>query len=322
MRTQYINVLPNVPKIVPLDTNQKSFQVTLRTNTATVEVTVDNVFDPSIVPSWHAAVMSSIVPGAYVLDGVVSAVRLTSADGEVIRVLQTASLRDGPTGGPAPPAPPIALAQPAAKVTGSGGYPLPPVALANVALHNTLLLITSSSDADDVQDFADSSGQVWAPAFVRYDGVGTIVQLAAWILDDAVAGTHSIQFTNPSLSPYFTAILAEFVNTDRTGSLDAPSLATNSGNAAGANVTSNALTKANELIVTAMSPHVAGIAVNSVTPGYTIIANEPDNDNFYGITVATKAAPSQAPVSADWVCASTGGAQQMAMIIFALKPTP
>jgi FlaG/FlaF family flagellin (archaellin) len=96
MRVQYINVLANVPKIVPLDTNDSSFQVTLRTNTASVDVTVDNVFDTTKVPSWYPATVSSLVPGAYVLDAVVSAVRLSSPDGEVIRLVQTGSFRNGP----------------------------------------------------------------------------------------------------------------------------------------------------------------------------------------------------------------------------------
>lgn len=96
MRTQYINVLPNVPKIVPLDTNQKAFQVVLRTNTASVDVTVDDVYDLTRVPSWHPATVSSIVPGAYVLDAVVSAVRLSSPDGEIIRLIQAGSFRNGP----------------------------------------------------------------------------------------------------------------------------------------------------------------------------------------------------------------------------------
>lgn len=106
MKTQYITVVANVPKIVPLDTNQEAFQVTLRTNTASVDVTVDNIFDPKITPTWYPATVSALVAGAYVLDAVVSAVRFSSPDGEIIKLDQTGSFRDGPPGGSSPPAPP------------------------------------------------------------------------------------------------------------------------------------------------------------------------------------------------------------------------
>lgn len=123
MRTQYITVLPGVPKIVPLDTDMKAFQVTIKTNTADVDVTVDNVQDPKVVPVWYPATVSAIVPGAYILDAVVSAVRFSSAGGETVKLDQTGSFRDGPptAGPPVPPLDPVQQVV-ATFAGGLGGY--------------------------------------------------------------------------------------------------------------------------------------------------------------------------------------------------------
>lgn len=86
MRPQYITVVGGTPKIVPLDTNKVDFNVTIDPKGATVEVTLDQLQDPTKTPAWSSA--PAAVNGLINITAGVTGIRLTSAGNVTPVVLQ------------------------------------------------------------------------------------------------------------------------------------------------------------------------------------------------------------------------------------------
>lgn len=86
MRPQYITVVGGTPKVVPLDTNKVDFNVTIDPKGATVEQTLDQVFDPVKLAAATWVATPAAVNGLINLTAGVTAVRFTSA-GSVTPVL-------------------------------------------------------------------------------------------------------------------------------------------------------------------------------------------------------------------------------------------
>lgn len=85
MRPQYVNLAAAEVRVIPLDTNKNSFNVTIRAPGATVEQTLDNVQEVA-APVWTAA--PAAVDGLINLGPVVGAVRITAGGAITAVVLQ------------------------------------------------------------------------------------------------------------------------------------------------------------------------------------------------------------------------------------------
>lgn len=203
---------------------------------------------------------------------------------------------------------------------GNGSYPQPTITIADVVAGSTLMLVLACSNDDTAPAFIDQSGQAWSAVKLQYVGVGTVVQFVVWILDNATAGTHEIKLNDATVTPYHCKMLFELAGADPTGSYDSGSVATATAAVTGGSVTSGALAQANEMVISIMSPHIGGVVTNAVSGGFTILADEPNNNDYYGVTVAAKVVAATAAVTADWTCSGgSGGAGLMGMGIFGIK---
>lgn len=89
MRPQYVNLQASESRVIPLDVNLESFFVSVRAVGATVEVTVDNVYEVA-APVWSPA--PAPIDGITSLTRVVFAVRITAGLAVQATILQSEQL--------------------------------------------------------------------------------------------------------------------------------------------------------------------------------------------------------------------------------------
>lgn len=204
------------------------------------------------------------------------------------------------------------------KNTGTGSQP-GNLTIPAVKAGNTLVLQIGCANTDAPAWF-DSTGQLWKPRITGVTG-GTGSQLVVYTLDDAIAGDHVLSFNGSLITPYNAKLWME-VNGARSGdSFDDGSLVTGSGPNTGVTITSNKLAQPGELIISSATFNLSGVTTDTCVPGYTIVQDEPDSDNWYGSTMAVKLSANTNGVAATW--AATGaGAGTTICAVFGLIPVP
>jgi len=196
------------------------------------------------------------------------------------------------------------------KVSGGAG----PSAGINVAAGSTVVVVVTGGSGAGYTP-TDNGENTWpASPAVNFDGAGA--RLAIWVLQDCLAKTgYQVTVTSAGGDSVFTV---HEVTGVLAASLDTGATASGSGaepftlNAAGT------LAQANNVIISGMLPYMSGDPVTyAANTGYTIAAQENNNNSFYGQGVASKSVTSTTAPSVQWD--TTGATGDVFVGIIALK---
>lgn len=196
------------------------------------------------------------------------------------------------------------------KVSGGAG----PSASINVLAGSTIVVVTTGGSGS-LYTPTDNGGNTWpgSPA-VNFDAAGA--RLAIWVLQNCAAKTgYQVTVASASGDAVFSVHEVRGV---LAASLDSGATASGSGaepytlNAAGT------LAQAANTVISAMLPYMSGDPVTyAANTGYTIAAQENNNNSFYGQGVASKSVSSTTAPSVQWD--TTGATGDVFVGIIALK---